>query len=123
MRTTLDGQVLFDEQLLEIEVGSLQRAIKERAAAGLDGVVSIDLGGRGRGLKQKGQLRAVSLQQLQQRIEQISLLMDGKAHTLVTNEGRVFENMRIDKFRVTERNESGGGIVVGYEIEYTQLKV
>ncbi len=123
MRTTLDGQVLFDEQLLEIEAGSAQREAKGRAVAGLDGVVSIDLGGRGRKIKQKGRMRAVSSQQMQQRTEQISSLMDGKAHTLVTNEGRVFENVRMDKFRVTEKNESGGGVVAGYEIEYMQLKV
>jgi len=123
MRTTLDGQILFDEQLLEIDVGSAQRALKERAASGLDGVVSIDLGGRGRKIKQKGQLRAVSSQQLQERIERISSLMDGKEHILRTNEGQVFENVRMDKFKVTEKNESGGGVVVGYEIEYTQLKV
>jgi hypothetical protein len=123
MRTMLDGQTLFDEQLLEIEAGSAERAVKERAVAGLDGVVSIDLGGRTRKIKQKGQLRAVSSQQMQERIEQISSLMDGKEHILKTNEGRVFTNVRMDKFKVSERNKSGGGIVVDYEIEYTQLKV
>ncbi len=123
MRTMLDGQTFFDEQLLEIEAGSAERAVKERAVAGLNGVVSIDLGGRARKIKQKGQLRAVSSQQLQERIEQISSLMDGKEHILKTSEGRVFTNMRMDKFKVSERNKSGGGIVVDYEIEYTQLKV
>jgi hypothetical protein len=122
MRTKLDEQILFDEQLLEIDVGSAQRALKERAVPGLDGVVSIDLGGRGRKLKQKGQMRAASLKQMEERIEQISSIMDGKVHSLVTNEGKVFENVRIDKFKVTGKSESGGGVVVSYEIEYTQLK-
>ena len=123
MRTTLDGQVVFDEQLLEIDVGSSERELKERAVSGLDGVASIDLGGRGRKIKQKGQLRAVSSQQMQERIEQISSLMDGKEHILRTNEGKVFENMRMDKFEVRERKKSGGGVVISYEIDYTQLKV
>ena len=123
MRTMLDGQVVFDEQLLEIDVGSAQRAMKKRAVSGLDGVASIDLGGRGRKIKQKGQLRAASLKQMEERIEQISSLMDGKAHSLVTNEGQVFDNVRMDKFKVTERKKSGAGVVVSYEIEYTQLKV
>ena len=45
MRVTLDGQNLFDEQQLEIEPGSISRVSIERAVAGLDGVLSIDMGG------------------------------------------------------------------------------
>lgn len=123
MRTTLDGQVLFDEQALEIDVDSKRRAVKERSVAGLDGVVSIDLGSRGRKMRQKGQLRAASWKQMGERIEQISSLMDGKVHTLKSREGEEFDNVRIDGFAVTEKSESGGGVVVGYEIEYMQLKV
>jgi hypothetical protein len=33
MRTKLDEQILFDEQLLEIDVGSAQRALKELCQA------------------------------------------------------------------------------------------
>ena len=123
MRTTLDGKVLFDEQLLEIDVDSKQRAMKERSVSGLDGVVSIDLGGRGRKIKQKGQLRAGSWKQMEERIGQISSFMDGKVHTLKTDKGQEFGNVRMDGFKATKRNESGGGVVVSYEIEYMQLKV
>ena len=51
MRVTLDGQNLFDEQQLEIEPGSITRNSIERAVAGLDGVLSIDIGRRGRKIK------------------------------------------------------------------------
>jgi len=37
MSVTLDGQNLFDEQQLEIELSSLNRDSIERAVAGLDG--------------------------------------------------------------------------------------
>ncbi len=45
MSVTLDGQNLFDEQQLEIEQDSLNRDSIERAVAGLDGVLSVDMGG------------------------------------------------------------------------------
>jgi len=54
---TLDGQGLFDTQDLEIRAFSCKRAFIERAAAGLDGVLSIDLGERGREVRQSGVLR------------------------------------------------------------------
>ena len=43
MSVTLDGQAIFDEQGLAISAGSPVRASQERAIAGLDGVLSIDL--------------------------------------------------------------------------------
>lgn len=122
MSTTLDGQVLFDEQQLEIEVDSKHRAMKERAVAGLDGVLSIDLGARGRKIRQKGRLLAASWKQMEQRLADISAFIDGKGHTLKTSRSEEFCNVRMDAFKVTERSESGGGVVAGYEIEYVQLK-
>ncbi|MHC4184584.1 MAG: hypothetical protein ACYSR4_01450 [Planctomycetota bacterium] len=67
MRTTLDGQNLFDEQELEIEAGSLSRDSVERAVPGLGGVLSIDIGGRSRKIKQAGVLRAQSRLQMTRR--------------------------------------------------------
>jgi hypothetical protein len=56
MSTTLDGQKLFDENQLKIEVGSFRRESIEKAAPMLDGVISIDLGRRSRTIKQTGSL-------------------------------------------------------------------
>jgi hypothetical protein len=44
MKVTLDGHFLFDEQDLEIQPGSFNRASMERNVPGLNGVLSIDLG-------------------------------------------------------------------------------
>jgi hypothetical protein len=123
MSTTLDGQALFDEQQLEIKVGSFSRGRMERAVAGLDGVVSIDLGERDRKITQKGELRAVSRSQISERIGAISGSMDGDTHTLVTDSGEEFDNLRVDSFRVTRERVSGGGMAIDYEIVYTQLAV
>jgi len=121
MRVTLDGQNLFDEQQLEIEPGSITRDSIERAVAGLDGVLSIDMGGRGRKIKQKGLLQAKSRMQMNNRINTISAYMDGNTHTLARSDGEKLNNLRMDSFKVSMERASGSGIVVDYEIIYTQL--
>jgi len=121
MRVTLDGQNLFDEQQLEIETGSINRSSIERAVAGLDGVLSIDMGGRGRKIKQKGLLQANSRTQLNNRIDAISAYMDGNTHTLTRSDGEQLNNLRMDSFKVSKERAGGTGIVVDYEIIYTQL--
>ena len=123
MSTTLDGQALFDEQQLEIEVGSFGRDSMERTVPGLDGVLSIDLGGRDRKITQKGTLRAASRSQMDERASVISACMDGDTHTLVTDSGEEFDNLRMDVFKVTRERSSGTGLVIDYEIIYTQLVV
>ena len=123
MSTTLDGQSLFDEQQLEIEPGSVSRDSIERTVPGLDGVLSIDLGGRGRKIKQRGVLRAKSRSQMDDRISVISAYMDGDTHMLVTSSGKEFDNLRMDVFKVSKERTSGGGVAIDYEIVYTQLEV
>jgi hypothetical protein len=121
MRVTLDGQDLFDEQQLEIEQSSISRDSIERAVAGLDGVLSIDMGGRGRKIKQKGLLQAKSRTQMNKRINAISAYMDGNTHTLTRGDDEKLENLRMDSFKVNKERTGGRGIVVDYEIIYTQL--
>jgi hypothetical protein len=121
MSVTLDGQNLFDEQQLEIEQDSLNRDSIERAVAGLDGVLSVDMGGRTRKIRQRGTLRAKSRTQMNDRINVISAYMDGNTHTLVSNEDKKFDNLRMDSFKVSKERTGGSGIVVDYEIVYTQL--
>lgn len=121
MKTTIDGSDLFDDRQLEIKVGSFKRDSIERAAPGLDGVLTIDLGRRGRILKQTGTLRAKSRTRLNDKISAISDYIDGDTHTLVTGDGREFENLRMDSFEVTNERADGAYIVVDYQITYTQL--
>ena len=123
MSVTLDGQPLFDEQQLEIEPGSSSRDSIERAMPGLDGVLSIDLGGRSRPIRQKGVLRVRSRAELNDKIGEISAFMDGDTHTLVTGSGEEFHDVRMDVFNTSNERTSGGGVSIDYEIIYTQLKV
>ncbi len=121
MKATLDSNILFDEQNLEISAGSFSRDSIERTVPGLYGVLSIDLGRRGRKIKQTGTLRAKSRAQLDERISKIAAFMDGDTHTLITSEGREFANLRMDSLKQSSEHADGAGIVVDYEIVYTQL--
>ncbi len=47
--------------------------------------------------------------------------MDGITHTLTTGTGREFTNLRMDSFKTGTEHADGTGIVVDYEIVYTQL--
>ena len=121
MKATLDAQMLFDEQALVITADSFCRDSIERSIPGLNGVLSIDLGLRGRKIKQTGTLRATSRTQLDERISKISAFMDGDTHTLITASDREFTNLRMDSFKTSAEHADGTGIVTDYEIIYTQL--
>ena len=121
MSVTIDGQTLFDEHQLEIETGSFNRDLIERSMPGLNGVLSIDLGRRCRKIKQTGTLRARSRAKLNERISAISAIADGDTHTLVADSGETLGNLRMDSFKTNKEQTDGIGIVVNYEIVYTQL--
>jgi len=123
MNVTIDGQVVFEDEQLKIEPDSFKRESMLKAVPGLDGTLSIDLGGRGRTIKQKGVLRAKSTAQLTAQVNAISALIDGKTHTLTTRSGQQFDNLRMDMFKVGQQRISGSGVEVDYEIVYMQLKV
>ena len=121
MKTKLNGLELFDEHNLKIEVGSIERDTIERAIGGLDGKMSIDLGQRGRVITQTGTLRARSKAELEEKIGSICDYMDGYPYSLVTADGRRFDNVRIDAFKTKNRRPGGAGLAIDYEIIYTQL--
>ncbi len=123
MSVTLDGEILFEEQRLEFEIGSAGRESSERVVPGVDGVVSIDLGQRARRVKQKGFLRAASLAEMEERIASISAFVDGKTHVLARSGSGTISDLRMDSFKITQKEASGTGLCWGYEIVYTQLRV
>jgi hypothetical protein len=121
MTTTLDGEALFDEQDLQIETDSPQRASIERGVPGLDGTLSIDLGRRARKLRQHGIIRAASRTKMQIRLLAIEAFVDGQTHTLTAADGRTYSQVRMDALRLLSSCPAGPGISVEYEITYTQL--
>ena len=120
MNTTLDGQKLFDERELRIEIASYKRDSIERNAPLLDGIISIDLGRRSRTIRQTDSLRAKSCINLNEKNLAISNFMDGNTHTLVNGSSK-YQNLRMDSFKITGERTDGAGMVADYEITYTQL--
>jgi hypothetical protein len=118
---TLDGKNLFDNQQMEIELGSLNRDSIERTIAGVNGVLSIDLGSRCRVIRQRGVLRAATRAQMDAKINLITANIDGNMHTLVTGSGEIFDNLRVDSFKQSKERVTGSGLACDYEIVYRQL--
>jgi len=123
MNAALDGQSLFDGQELKIDSESARRGSIEKTVPGLDGVLSIDLGERGRKIRQSGILQAKSQLQMDEKISAISAYMDGNTHTLTTDSGEEFDDLRMDAFKLTKKRTGGSGLWCDYEIVYTQLVV
>jgi len=123
MDATLDGERLFGAGEVEIAVGSIRRDAVTRAMPGLDGVLSIDMGRRGREIRQRGCLRAPSRSALKVKKDAIAAYMDGETHTLVTGGGEQFSDLRIDAFEVRDQQIGGGGLYCDYEIVYSQMMV
>jgi len=122
MVASLDGERVFDSES-RFEVGSVVRDKMERAVAGLDGVLSIDLGVRGREIRQRGTICAASRVGLRVKKEKISDFLDGEVHVLCTGEGEVFEDVRMDGFEAGVERASGSGVECDYEVVYRQLRV
>ncbi len=123
MSATLDGSIVFDGHGLEIEQSSIGRESKEQAVPGLDGMISVDLGDRGRKIKQSGTLRARSLSELKDKIVAIEACIDGESHRLVTEKHGELSDLRMDSFKTKKHRTSGSGVSVEYEIVYRQLVV
>ena len=118
---TFDGQRIFGDGQQAVRAESWRRAQAERGFAGLDGVVSIDLGRRQRVLRRRGYLSAGSVAALQQRIEAINAYVDGQVHELVDQEGRSYAKVRMDSFAPTEAVTKQSQVRCRYEVVYTQL--
>jgi hypothetical protein len=121
MAITLDNQRIFGDDCPVITIESLRRSFIESSAPGLDGVISIDLGSRGRKLRQTGRLRAKSAAELNRIIAGIQGYIDGKTHCMITTNDGTFNNLRMDSFIVTERGCEGAAVIADYQVAYTQL--
>jgi hypothetical protein len=119
MRVLIDGVVEFEE--VSVSVGSWQRKSIERGAAGLDGVVSVDLGKRGREIVQRGVVRAGSDDGLCGAIAAVEGLVDGSSHVMSRGGCGDFGGLRVDGVEVKSRSRSGVGASCEFEVRYFQL--
>jgi len=118
---TFNDKKLFGTGEHKLKPLSWRRESTERGFAGLDGVVSVDLGRRERKLKQQGRLSAVSTAALLKRMEEITNYIDGQAYRLVDQYGTVYEQVRMDGFTILGSITSSNQACCEYEVIYTQL--
>ena len=120
MKAVIDG--LIEIEQVSLEVGSWQRNSIDRSATGLDGVVSVDAGRRGRKLKQSGLVSANNAEAMSEQISLIQGLVDGAEHVLAVEDDGEFGNVRVDSVKAGNRKMSGRGWSSEVEIRYTQLR-
>lgn len=119
--STLDGKALFASGPHEIVPGSWQRQQIRRSIPGRDGEQVIDLGGRGRAIRQTGRLQAGDAAALQGLIHDIAGFQDGCVHTLVDNHGLEYASVILQSFELTTPIAVGRCAWADYKIEYLQL--
>ena len=94
---SLDGYDIFGRSPI-ISIRDQARANQENAYAALDGVESLDLGGRGSHAMVKGLLVGVDLPTYVYNEAAFRAFKDGVVHTLVDNYGRVFYRAKLLEF-------------------------
>ncbi len=120
MKALLDNTIEFE--LVELGVGSWSRERVDRGAAGVDGIVSVDLGLRVRQIVVKGRLRGVSVKSLGEKVDLVCSLMDSKVHELTVCDGREFGDLQVESFEVTKEDSSGIGPYCEFEMGLRQLR-
>ena len=121
MRVWIDGEVKIDEAV--VEVGSVRREVIDRGVNGLNGVASIDLGHRGRGIGIGGLLRVASGKGLDSVTEMIEAKINGGVCSLSIDDGRKFGDVRIDVFETSEREFGGSYVSCKCKLSCRQLKI
>jgi len=116
-----DGQRLFGSGPHSVTAQSWRRQVIERGFAGLNGLISIDLGRRGREIKQTGRLAATSMAALKKMMDGISVYIDGQCYSLVDQDGTEYTNVRMDSFDMSDPVVTANQVSCGYEIVYKQL--
>ena len=116
-----NGQAIFGAGRHALRPGSWRRESTDRGFAGLDGVMSVDLGRRERKLKQRGVLSAGSIAALVELIENVSAHIDGQCYQLLDQHGVAYSNVRMDSLSLLSPIAVGSQSQCEYEIVYTQL--
>lgn len=117
----LDGQELFASGPAGLLPGPQARELRQRGLAGLDGLVVVDLGRRGREITQTGRLQADTLESLQDQFAAIEAFADGNEHSLEDDLGRRFPRVLLESFQLTTPIQRGRGYFCDYRAQYREL--
>lgn len=118
---TIDGNELFTTGPSEIVCEGWPRQMIRRGFSGINGEALLDMGSRGRRLTQRGILSGATAELLQQQIDAVNELADGKIHRLVDSDGVVFQKVVMENFQPTTPMRNCGVFRCEYETIYRQL--
>jgi len=115
------GEDLFGSGPHAFRLGPWQRAVQNRAFAGVHGELLLDLGIRSRKIRQTGRLQADSADALHALLSTIDGYCDGAEHALVDNHGRSYASVILEQLETTTPVQRGRGFYCDYKAEYRQL--
>ena len=120
MWTKIDEIIKLEHE--ELQVDSWVRDGVEKSAAGLDGVITVDHGMRSRRIIQKCIIRASSASSLQEVLNTVVDLIDGKEHSISFENGECYGCLRVDSVSSEKISRSGSGVSCSVKVIYTQLR-
>jgi hypothetical protein len=120
MWTKIDGTIKLEHE--ELQIDSWSRDGAERSAPGLDGVITVDNGMRSRRIIQQCIIRAASESSLQEVLDTVIGLIDGKEHVVTLENGVCYEHLRVDGVNSEKTRPNGAGVSCSVKIIYTQLR-
>lgn len=120
MWTKIDKTIKLEHE--ELQIDSWVRFAAERSAPGLDGVITVDYGMRSRRIIQWCIIRAASESSLQDALNAVVDLIDGKEHAVTLENGAYYGCLRVDSVSSEKNRQSGAGVSCKIEIIYTQLR-
>ena len=120
--STYDGNDIFGSGNHRIVVGGLRAQKKRTAFAGIDGVDSMILGGRGRPVMITGQLRSATIAGLDVIIGLIEDELTLGQATLVDNFAVSYDYVELDTFTQTSVTMyTGSEYIINYRVTGTKL--
>jgi len=121
-RVQIDGSSPLASGPHRLVIHGEHRRRIDRAFAGLNGTVSIDLGSSGRTMTLAGRLVGISRADLLVQVADVESFNDGLGHTLAAPDGRTFAGVRFDEIRWGRvlSPDADGVSAIGYQIDLSR---
>ena len=120
MWTKIDETIKLEHE--ELRSDSWVRGGVEKSSPGLDGMITIDHGMRSRRIIQWCIIRSASGSSLQEALDGVVDLIDGKEHSITFENGKSYECLRVDSVSSEKIRHSGSGVNCSVKVIYTQLR-
>jgi hypothetical protein len=118
---TFDNEPLFGSGVARFKIGPVKLRNAIQHAPGSLGVRLDRQGTEARRINQAGVLISDTTEELRAQVDAIEIKIDGLAHTLVDNIGRVWNNAVLLEFDTDSFERVGARWKTAYRVEYLQV--